>query len=56
MVVLSLMSFIVSKVRDSYETGETAGQEAWHDPLILWPEYFVAAVSGSSFLISLCMF
>ncbi len=30
-------------------------QRIWPDPLLLWPETFIAAVSGISLSLSLCM-
>jgi hypothetical protein len=56
LVVLAIVSATISKVRNTYERGETTNDiDLWHDPLILWPEYFVAAISGVSFLTSLCI-
>lgn len=54
LVVLSMVSLTISSVRDTADSATTNGPSLWPDPLSLWPEYYVAAISGLSFLTSLC--
>lgn len=52
--MLSMVSLTISKVRDTSDSAAPNDPSLWPDPLSLWPEYYVAAVSGLSFLTSLC--
>ena len=50
-----MVSLTISKVRETDESTTANDQNLWPVPLTLWPEYFVAAVAGFSFLMSLCI-
>ena len=49
-LTLAMVSMTASKVRKTFEVVD--GGSTWPDPLLLWPETFIAAVSGTSLSLS----
>lgn len=52
-VVLALVTLTASKVRNTDNITNGNDETLWPQPLILWPEYIITAVSGISFAINL---
>ena len=54
-LILALVNTTTAKVRKTYESSNTATNEEMllPDPLFLWPEYLVTAVSAISITLSL---
>lgn len=54
-LILALVNLTTAKVRKTYEISNTATNEEllWPDPVVLWPEYLVTAVSTISITLSL---
>ena len=52
-VILALVTATVSKVQNTNQQTQSNDEKLWPDPISLWPEYLVIAISALSFSISL---
>ena len=52
-IVLALVTLTVSKVRNTSNIAQGSNENLWPQPLVLYPEYIITAISGISFAVSL---